>query len=119
MGNHVSWETVRDLAYRIWEQRGRREGREQEDWFEAERRLGGTERPDSKTVDEAVKESFPASDAPASGLPDNPPTNADEKWAAARKKRPTKRSPVRAAPDDAARKQDEVPKVASPDAPGG
>ena len=36
-------------------------------------------------VEEAGKESFPASDPPASGLPDTPPTNADEKWKAARK----------------------------------
>jgi hypothetical protein len=38
-------------------------------------------------VEEAGKESFPASDPPASGLPDKPPTNADEKWKAARKAR--------------------------------
>jgi len=39
------------------------------------------------TVEEAGKESFPASDPPASGLPDKPPANADEKWKAARKAR--------------------------------
>ena len=40
-----------------------------------------------KTVEEAGKESFPASDPPASGVPDKPPANADEKWKAARKAR--------------------------------
>jgi hypothetical protein len=30
---------IRELAYRIWEQRGRPEGQADEDWFEAERRL--------------------------------------------------------------------------------
>jgi hypothetical protein len=38
----------------------------------------------SRAVDEAVEESFPASDPPASRLPDEPPANADAKWAAAR-----------------------------------
>lgn len=35
-------------------------------------------------VDEAVEESFPASDPPASHLPDDPPSNAEAKWEAAR-----------------------------------
>jgi hypothetical protein len=38
----------------------------------------------SRAVDESVIESFPASDPPASRLPDEPPSNADAKWAAAR-----------------------------------
>ena len=38
----------------------------------------------SARVDESVSESFPASDAPASRLPDEPPVNAEAKWAAAR-----------------------------------
>jgi hypothetical protein len=38
----------------------------------------------SHAVDESVAESFPASDPPASRLPDEPPSNADAKWAAAR-----------------------------------
>jgi hypothetical protein len=71
------------LAHRLWEERGRPEGRAEEDWFEAERRLAGTHSAESKAVDEAVNESFPASDAPASGVPDKAPVNADEHWAAA------------------------------------
>ncbi len=38
----------------------------------------------SQAVDESVAQSFPASDAPASRLPDEPPVNAEDKWAAAR-----------------------------------
>jgi hypothetical protein len=38
----------------------------------------------SEAVDQSVEESFPASDPPASHLPDEPPANADAKWAAAR-----------------------------------
>jgi len=37
----------------------------------------------SEAIDESVNESFPASDPPASRLPDEPPSNADAKWAAA------------------------------------
>jgi hypothetical protein len=38
----------------------------------------------SGAVDTAVEDSFPASDAPASRLPDEPPANAEAKWEAAR-----------------------------------
>lgn len=40
----------------------------------------------SHAVDQSVDESFPASDPPASRLPDDPPVNAGAKWAAARRK---------------------------------
>jgi hypothetical protein len=39
----------------------------------------------SKAIDESLIETFPASDPPASRLPDVPPVNAAAKWAAARK----------------------------------
>ncbi len=35
-------------------------------------------------VDESLEGTFPASDPPASRIPDEPPSNADEKWRAAR-----------------------------------
>ena len=38
----------------------------------------------SRYVDPAVNDSFPASDPPASHLPDEPPANAEARWAAAR-----------------------------------
>lgn len=38
----------------------------------------------SRAVDESLQETFPASDPPASHLPDEPPSNAEAKWAAAR-----------------------------------
>jgi hypothetical protein len=116
--------TVRELAYRLWEQRGRPEGGAEEDWLEAERQLSGdVRRTDAQVVDEAVKESFPASDAPATGLPDKPPANAGEKWAAAEAK-PRKRRTKTArrveevnAPESS--DPSETPKIGSRDAPGG
>jgi Protein of unknown function (DUF2934) len=116
---------IRELAYSLWEQRGKPEGGDQKDWFEAERLLGVQPRIDSQRVDESVRESFPASDAPATGLPDKPPANADEKWAAAdsakaRKNRVRPRSRAGAdGTDEAPRKPAAPPKLGSRDAPGG
>jgi hypothetical protein len=59
------------------------------DWFEAERHLGvvadagRSSRVTESEIDASLKETFPASDPPASHLPDIPPSNAQEKWAAA------------------------------------
>lgn len=38
-----------------------------------------------RSVDESLEETFPASDAPASHLPDTPPANAAAKWRAAKR----------------------------------
>lgn len=38
----------------------------------------------AQRLDDALDESFPASDPLASQLPDEPPSNADEKWEAAK-----------------------------------
>jgi hypothetical protein len=117
---------IRELAYRLWKQRGKPEGDAEQDWYEAERLLGGHPRTDNQLVDESVRESFPASDAPATGLPDRPPSNAEEKWAAADAAKPRKsraRSGAsrseRSERDDAGRRPTETPKLGSPDAPGG
>jgi hypothetical protein len=120
-------QTIRELAYRLWEERGRPEGHSEEDWLEAERQLSSSQpliRSASKSVDEASKGSFPASDPPASHLPDEPPANAAAKWAAAAKhKRGAKAAPPIKVPnppeDEVARVPPESPKVGSRDALGG
>ena len=43
-------------------------------------------------LDEALEGSFPASDPPGSRLPDEPPSNVDEMWAAAKAGKPPGRS---------------------------
>ena len=78
--------TIRALAYRLWEQRGKPLGSPDDDWREAERQLGEKQSaaaPASKKIDESIKQSFPASDPPGSCIPDEPPANAEAKWAAA------------------------------------
>lgn len=77
MSTQLDVKEQRELAYRLWEERGRPEGRAEDDWFEAERRLSSNQhRVESAAVDEAISESFPASDPPSSHLPDKPPVNA-------------------------------------------
>src|SRR5262249_47450295 len=114
---------VRDLAHSLWEQRGKPEGEAERHWFEAERLLGAQPRTDNQRVDESVRESFPASDAPASGLPDKRPANARRKWeAAAAAKSRKNRGRSRAADGDSEDKgtrKSEMPKLGSRDAPGG
>jgi hypothetical protein len=85
--------TVRDLAYRLWEARGRPDGSADHDWLDAERQLKPREPPllteeaapsrSTTATDDALKATFPASDPPASHLPDRPPANAQAKWQAA------------------------------------
>ena len=116
-------QAVRDLAYSLWEQRGKPEGDTERHWYEAERLLGAEPRTDNQRVDESVRESFPASDAPASGVPDKPPANADKKWAAAdaaksRKSRGRSRA-TNGEPGDNGTRKSETPKLGSRDAPGG
>lgn len=90
MGTQLDVSKLRDLAYRLWEERGKPVGRADEDWFEAERRLQSDQhRAESAAVDEAMRESFPASDPPSSGLPDKPPVNVKK-----RKSSPPQRPPV-------------------------
>jgi hypothetical protein len=90
VGTQVDVRKQQELAYRLWEERGRPEGRPDEDWFEAERRLRSDQHDnDSAAVDEAIRESFPASDPPASGLPDKPPANAKKRRASPPRRPPT------------------------------
>ena len=91
--------SISELAYHLWEARGRPEGTAERDWHDAERQLSASAVDTAKTadeaaIDEALKDSFPASDAAASQLPDVPPVNADAKWEAAGvvRKGPNRRS---------------------------
>jgi Protein of unknown function (DUF2934) len=96
-------DAVRSLAYELWEKRGASAGSAQSDWLRAEQTLKNASL--QKLADQAVKDSFPASDPPASHLPDEPPVNADAKWAAANaaerssapRTEPGKATPLRAA----------------------
>ena len=111
-------QAVRELAYSLWEQGGKREGDAERHWLEAERLLGAKPRTDNQRVDESVRESFPAS-----GLPDKPPANAARKWAAAdaaksRKSRAKSRT-TNGGPDGNGSRKSEMPKLGSRDAPGG
>ena len=82
-------QSIADLAYELWRARGCPHGSSEQDWLEAERldakRLAANAQaalPSPEQEDEASIESFPASDPPASRIPDDPPSNADEKWTA-------------------------------------
>jgi hypothetical protein len=76
----VDIERKRELAYRLWEERGRPVGRAEEDWFEAERRLqSGDHDAESKAVDESIRESFPASDPPSPAVPDKKPMASERR----------------------------------------
>jgi hypothetical protein len=77
---------IRELAYQLWVARGCPAGSAERDWLEAERQLSGTpatpRAASSAIVDESLKDTYPASDPPASHLPDVPPANAEAKWEA-------------------------------------
>jgi hypothetical protein len=85
--------SIRELAYKLWETRGRPAGSAEQDWLAAERQLqaesklptdrSGAPAGSSAAVDDSLKGTFPASDPPATQLPDKPPVNADAKWEAA------------------------------------
>lgn len=83
---HPEDRSIGELAYRLWQARGCPNGTAEQDWLEAEKQLQAS-RParslSSEAVDDSLKSTFPASDPPASRLPDVPPTNAAAKWKAA------------------------------------
>ena len=81
-----------ERAYELWVQRGRPHGSHKEDWYEAERQLTTEQHvvrdtPTMEHRDASLAATFPASDPPASHLPDVPPSNAEDKWAAARSRK--------------------------------
>jgi hypothetical protein len=94
---HSDHRSIGELAYHLWQARGCPEGGADLDWLEAERQLARTQRSSvspakgqaplksqsAEGVDGSLKDTFPASDPPAIGGPDLPPSNADEKWRAA------------------------------------
>ncbi len=75
---------IQQLAYRLWQERGGPSGDADTDWYEAEHRLASSTDMNSR-IDEASRESFPASDPPASHSPDVPPANTEAKWRASRR----------------------------------
>jgi hypothetical protein len=42
-------EYMADIAYALWQQRGCPEGSAEQDWYEAEQRVGGIEKPSALT----------------------------------------------------------------------
>ena len=106
---HPEHRSIGELAYSLWQARGCPEGSAERDWLDAERQLRSAQganqsrAPESSSsdavdrsldaIDRALKETFPASDPPASQRADEPPANADAKWkAAASRKTPAVRS---------------------------
>jgi hypothetical protein len=88
---HNDQQAIADLAYRLWESRGRPQGEHEQIWLDAERQWQREAKANSTpepVIDKTLQESFPASDPPASRLPDKPPSNAAEKWHAAGIERP-------------------------------
>lgn len=55
---------IRETAYRLWEEAGSPEGREQDFWFQAEAAIRAQE----AKLDEELADSFPASDPPPSSV---------------------------------------------------
>lgn len=86
---------IAEHAHRLWEARGRPTGADEEIWLEAERlyRTEQSAKPATKAhessiaIDNSLRDSFPASDPPATSLPDEPAANLEEKWRAAGIKR--------------------------------
>src|SRR5579864_3318510 len=84
---HPERTSIGELAYRIWQARGCPEGTAEQDWLDAEKQLQAAQRAAESTasgaLDRSLKDTFPASDPPASHRPDVPPANAEAKWKAA------------------------------------
>jgi hypothetical protein len=83
MSTQPEVDAIQAMAYRIWEERGRPADSSDDCWREAEQRCREEHGKSAKATDDALKASFPASDPPASHLPDEVPVNAEDKWVAA------------------------------------
>ncbi len=93
---HDEHRAIAERAHRLWEARGRPTDADEQIWLEAERlfRTEQSPEPSNKApdnslnaIDKSLRDSFPASDPPATHLPDEPAANVDEKWRAAGIKR--------------------------------
>ena len=88
---HPEHRFIGELAYRLWQARGCPEGSAEQDWLNAEKQLRSVSlaaearavATASDAIDSSLQETFPASDPPASHLPDEPAANAGAKWKAA------------------------------------
>ena len=107
---HPEDRSIGELAFRLWQARGCPDGTAEQDWLEAEKQLQASRpaRPrSSEAVDDSLESTFPASDPPASHLPDVPPANAAAKWKAAEaasakpRTEPSRAEPSRAEPSRA------------------
>jgi hypothetical protein len=90
-----SLRNIRELAYRLWEARGRRHGHAIDDWLDAERQLAATQS-DAAALP-AITRERPRKDSKAPSAANAPTVPIDE----------------------AVSKAPELPKVGSRDAPGG
>ena len=96
MSNPSDLRAIRDLAYRLWEARGRRQGHAVDDWLDAERQVKASQDPVPLS----------GSDVPAKRSRKRGKTAAPAK------------API-VPLDDNANTPPETPKVGSRDAPGG
>jgi len=83
---------IRELAYRIWEERGCPEGSADSIWLEAERQLSQVHEQFTRAEARSLNASSASAQAPApmsdaEYSPDHPPVNAEFKWAASELKR--------------------------------
>ena len=60
-GDAVGEQRIRELAYHLWDKAGRPDGRADEFWYAARREIES----DEAGYDEALDETYPASDPPA------------------------------------------------------
>jgi hypothetical protein len=81
---HPEHRSVGELAYQLWQARGCPDGTAEQDWLDAERQLrAGRQTSTSEATDASLKDTFPASDPPATHGTGEPASNAGAKWKAA------------------------------------